>query len=54
MKTYITYGHGNTLNLDKIPRLQDLQLEYINTSECNNKVKNTLWGSPVDSRFSWK
>ena len=54
MKTYITYGHGNTLNLDKIPRLQDLQLEYINTSEYNNKVKNTLWGSPVDSRFSWK
>lgn len=54
MKTYITYGHGNTLNLDKIPRLQDLQLEYINTGEYNNKVMNTLWGSPVDSKFSWK
>lgn len=54
MKTYITYGHGNTLDLDKIPELKNLQLEYINTGECNNKVENTLWGSPVDSKFSWK
>ena len=50
MKTYITYGKGNKFDKDKLPKVEDLKIEL----SCLNKVRKTLWGSPVDANYGWK
>lgn len=50
MKTYITYGKGNIFDKEKLPKVEDLEIEL----SCLNKVRKTLWGSPIDANYGWK
>lgn len=50
MKIYITYGKGNSFDKEKLPKVEDLEIEL----SPINKIQKTLWGSPIDANYGWK
>lgn len=48
MKTYVTYGKGNTLDYKKLAENMSLN------NRLSGKPTRCLWGSPIDSKYGWK